>query len=102
MTRADLVKLVDEADDAELPELVGDLAAAQAKALARLTTPKASASASDEDRNVSVQEGAAILGVSDSWIYKHPDLPFLVRIGGRTVCSLKALRKWNQSRQRRT
>jgi hypothetical protein len=102
MTRSDLERLVDEAPDEALPQLAGDLEMAKAKVYARLTTPKPATVDVEPDRNLSAQEAATRLGVSDSWLYKHPDLPFVVRIGGRTLYNLRGLEKWNRSRQRRS
>jgi excisionase family DNA binding protein len=96
----DIFRLANEAPPSELPALLGVLAQAQAVALARLTQPHPVV-ASPPDENVSVEEAARRLGVSDRWLYKNADhLPFVRRIGRRVLCSARALSEWN-GRQRR-
>ena len=91
--------LVRETAASELPALIGALEAAKAQAWGRLALP-APAPVRAADENVSVEEAARRLGVSDRWIYKHADrLPFVRRIGRRVLCSARALAEWNE-RQR--
>ncbi len=83
----------------ELPVILGRLAELQARAMRRLTV-SAPAPVRAVDENVSVEEGARRLGVSDRWIYKHADrLPFVRRIGRRVLCSSRALAEWNDRRR---
>lgn len=98
MTRPELTKLVDEAGEDELEDILGDLERAKARAMRRLLTPKPAA---PHASNVSVQEAARRLAVSPDWIYERPDLPFVVKLGGRTVCNEQALDKYIRSRQGR-
>lgn len=102
MTREDLRGLVEGAPPEDLPELVGALAAAQARALARLTSPAAvrPVTGSDAEGNVSVEEAARRLGMSDRWVYRNAkSLPFVRRIGRRVVCSARGVAEWS-ARQR--
>jgi predicted DNA-binding transcriptional regulator AlpA len=57
----------------------------------------------DEDRLLTTAEGAAMLGHSTKWIYRHAaDLPFAKRIGPRDLrFSLHGLRKWQSAAARR-
>jgi predicted DNA-binding transcriptional regulator AlpA len=87
----------------ELPDLAAEIEAGRVELEIRVKTlvAKTPLTGADHDRNLSAQEAAARLGMSDSWLYKHPDLPFVVKIGGRTLYSERGLEKWNRSRQRR-
>ena len=49
MTREDLDRLVDETPDGAVPELVGELARAWARALGRVTVPRAPAPAPSDE-----------------------------------------------------
>jgi excisionase family DNA binding protein len=103
LTLEDLRSLVAQAPREELPAIVGALAAAQAEALARLAAPLPApvAPVGDKpDANISVEEAARQLGMSDRWVYrKAKSLPFVRRIGRRVVCSARDLAEWN-ARQR--
>jgi len=97
MTRAELDRIVTEAQEDELPGLVGDLSRLHALAFARLVAPKAPEAPIG---NISIPKAAKLLGVSPGGIYARPDLPFLVKLGGRTVASAAALEKFVQRRMK--
>ncbi len=115
MTREDLRGLVEGAARETLPDLIGDLEAAKARALVRLMSPTPVAVAARPDAaadvNISVEEAARRLGISDRWIYKNaksrkvgsairPALPFIRRIGDRrVVCSARGVAEWNAGRR---
>ena len=103
MTLPDLRALVLEAPREELPAIVGQLAALQAEALARLTAPLPAPVATvghEPDGNVSVQVAASRLGLSDRWLYRNAKrLPFIRKIGRRVLCSARGVAEWN-ARQR--
>jgi hypothetical protein len=66
-----------------LPDFVGELAAAQATAIARLVAPVQNAPV---DSLVTVEEGAPQLAMSAKYIYEHVDeLPFVRKIGSRSI-----------------
>jgi excisionase family DNA binding protein len=101
--REDLSALVAATKAGDLPALVGELAAAQATALARLTTPAPvhGNETADAERNLDAAEAARRLGVSKGYLYRHAKrLPFAVRIGRRIVFSAQGLTRW--SRQQRS
>jgi predicted DNA-binding transcriptional regulator AlpA len=54
------------------------------------------------DSLISVEKGAERLGVSPDWIYRRSKdekrLPFLIRIGGKLLCSSLALDRYIQQR----
>ncbi len=100
MTRADLSRLVEETPEPDLADLVGDLEAAKARAYARLTAPRVAA-VSEHDRNLTAQEAAERLGMSTDWLYKHPELPFVVDMGGATRYSSAGIEKWLRTRRGR-
>ena len=102
VTREDLRGLVEGAALEALPDLIGDLEAAKARAMARLTSPAAArpVMGADLEGNVSVEEAARRLAVSDRWVYSHAkSLPFVRRIGRRVVCSARGVAEWS-ARQR--
>ena len=103
MSLPDLTALVRDTDPADLPRLIGELAAAQAAALARLTTATLvhGNGSADADRNLDAAEAARRLGVSKGYLYRNAKrLPFAVRIGRRLVFSAQGLGRW--SRQQRS
>jgi excisionase family DNA binding protein len=82
-----------------LPAFLGALEAAKAEAWGRLTVSQP-VTLTNADENVSVEEAARRLGVSNRWIYKHASrLTFVRKIGRRVLCSARALAEWND-RQR--
>lgn len=75
---------------AELSRLQADAGVLQSLMLARLislesTEPTPSTSSSG-DRLVTVDEAAALLGVTTKWLYHHwRDLPFAKKLGGKIL-----------------
>lgn len=95
----DLGRLVDDARVEELPEVIGTLEAARARAWARLTMPPSPKVPTMPEVNISVAQAARRLGVSKDWIYKSAGtLPFVARIGNRVVCSVPAVEKFMAAR----
>jgi predicted DNA-binding transcriptional regulator AlpA len=70
-----------------LPELIGALETAKARAWARLTAPApGSPSVAEHDETVDVDDAARLLGMSRSWVYRHASrLPFTRRVGRRAL-----------------
>lgn len=86
---------------AKLPEVIGALETAKARAWARLTAPPAVApSPSHGDSTVDVDEAARLLGMSRSWVYRHAGrLPFARRVGRRSLrFSTSGIRRYLGSR----
>lgn len=75
MTREDLCSLVAGVPHEALPGLIGDLAAAQAEALARLTAsaPAGNGRAAEEpERQLTPEQAAEVIGgVSPRWVLRH-------------------------------
>lgn len=97
----DLILLVRDCVDGELPGLIGQLEGAKAAAWARLAGapqgPERNAKKPD-DRNLDVAEAASRLGISRDWLYRNAGrLPFAVRIGRRVLFSANGLERWNRS-----
>lgn len=104
MTREDLRGLVEGAPPEALPDLIGDLEAAKARALARLTAPAPSFPASDADdaRALSMREVAARLGVSlytARELGRRGELP-VTAVGRRVVVRESSLRRFLERRER--
>jgi excisionase family DNA binding protein len=62
----------------ELPRLLGELEEIRATAMARLTMP---VTVQSPDELLAVQQAAERLGMSKSYLYRHPELPFVRRMG---------------------
>ena len=100
MTLPDLARIVAEADAQELPNLIGQLAAAQAQAFARLAQPVVgNGTASEGDASIDAAEAARRLGISRCALYRLArSLPFTVRVGRRLTFSSAGLTKWRARR----
>jgi predicted DNA-binding transcriptional regulator AlpA len=93
---------LDELPVDQLPEVIGALETAKARAWARLTAPPTAASApADSDATVDVDEAARLLGMSPSWLYRNAKrLPFARRVGGRAIrCSTAGIRRYLATRK---
>lgn len=92
----DLEALVARADVAELPDLIGELEAARARAWARLTAPAPPPrkELAALPHHVSVAEAAEALGVSRQWLYHSENLPFVRRLGRRVVVDVRLAAEW--------
>jgi hypothetical protein len=95
-----LDQAIAQAAPEERPALVVALAARLAQLGAALAAAHGNESGhEDPDTNISVEEAARRLGVSASYLYKNAkNLPFMVRIGRRRVCSTSRLERWNRAR----
>jgi excisionase family DNA binding protein len=101
MNAANLRALVATTSLGDLPQLIGDLAAAHAEALARVLASQSVPPPTRPDENLAIDEAARRLGVSKDYLYRHADhLPFALRIGRRLLFSEAGLEKWNRTRQR--
>jgi predicted DNA-binding transcriptional regulator AlpA len=88
---------------AALPALLAHLAALQAAVAARLAemTPIHPTIAATEDKLLKIPDAAERIGMSEDYLYRHPDLPFMRRIGRRSLrVSSLALERWLANRGR--
>jgi len=87
----DLDAAIAAASQAERPALVVALAARLAALGAGMLQTPAPEDGSP-DRNLSVTEAAARLGMSRGWLYRHGgELPFVVRLGRRLLFSERGI-----------
>lgn len=95
----DLERLVERADRAEIPALLGELERVRAMAWMRLSAPHVATQAptrprSGKDRLLSAQEAAEILGVKPRWVYDHAEELGAQRLSDRCLrFSEKALQR---------
>ena len=84
--RGRLSKIVQECPPDALPDLLGELARAQAIASVRLQENGASSAPANPmrslDRYLGVGEVADRLGMSTDWVYRHADELGAVKLGG--------------------
>jgi hypothetical protein len=78
----DILEAARELPAEELPSLIGQLEAAKATALARLTAP---APSSAHDELLGVAEAARRLGVSEDYLYRHHEEYAFARKQGRKL-----------------
>jgi excisionase family DNA binding protein len=107
--RDEFRRLMEKVPEAELPDLVAELARGDAIARRRLYAPQADAVTSPEpggngdalDRLLTVEEAAERLGVRPRWLYENADrLRFTRRIGRRTLrFSEKGLEQYMATRR---
>ena len=97
-----LVADIDRLPADQLPDAIGTLESAKARAWARLVRPEsAEPSPQDADKTVDVQDAAQLLGMSPTWVYRHADtLPFTRRVGRRALrFSVAGIRRYLASRR---
>jgi predicted DNA-binding transcriptional regulator AlpA len=101
-----LAEILTELDDVIQRARSHDLPLLMAALSTRTTTVSTRILAADgtpdpaEDRNLTVQEAAARLGMSAGWVYRNKDkLPFRVQIGARVLFSAAGLESWIKRRQ---
>lgn len=78
-----VLEMVGEMEPAELPKLMGEIEEIRVTALARLSSPAQSNPL--EDRYLSVDEAAAIWGMSKEYIYHHHKEFSFIRHEGRNL-----------------
>jgi hypothetical protein len=77
------VEAIDALPVEQLAGLVAELAALQARAAMRLRSE--SASGRDEDQLLTIEQVAERLAVTEDWLRRRPDLPFIVKLSDGTV-----------------
>ncbi len=101
-----LSKIVEEYPPDALPDLLGELARAQAVATLRLsengrTTKRPAPDMRPKGKLIDAHAAAEILGTKVRWLYDRADeLPFTRRLGPRTLrFDEAALRRWLETRR---
>ena len=98
-------RLVQRADRAQIPALLGELERVRAMAWMQLSAPQVATRAParprpGKDRLLSAKEAAELLAVSTRWVYDHAD-----DLGGQRLTprclrfSESALRRWLEARR---
>jgi len=86
-----------------IPALLCQISALQTTLAARLMVPAASArpnEPTDDDRLLTAEEAAKILGVTVRWIYRHQRLPFIRKLSRKALrVSEGGLRRWLVARK---
>jgi hypothetical protein len=78
------VEDIDALAQEQLPGVIAELAALQARAAMRLRTE--TPAGRDEDALLTIEEAAARLAVTEDWIRRRPELPFVVKLSEGVVC----------------
>lgn len=65
---------------------------------ARLATREMPVTATDDDL-LDAEAAAALLGVSVSWLYHRPKLPFRVKLGGKVKFRRSGIERWLKHKQ---
>jgi hypothetical protein len=69
----------------QLPAAIGALEAAKARAWARLSVAPPTASESEPDHLLGIEEASERLGVTRDWLRRRPTLPFVVKLSSGVV-----------------
>jgi hypothetical protein len=75
-----LLAALDELPADQLPEVIGALEAAKARAWTRLSVVPPTASESEPDHLLGIEEASERLGVTPDWLRRRRFLPFRVQI----------------------
>lgn len=94
--RAELEAITAQVPEAELPDLIGELARADAIARARLNPPceNGRPQASDPAMYLTAEEVAKRLHVSAKWVYAHQSELGVVRLGAAIRFPERALERY--------
>ena len=80
-----LLAALDELPADQLPEVIGALEAAKARAWARLSVVPPTASESEPDHLLGIEEATERLGVTADWLRRRRTLPFVVKLSEGVV-----------------
>ena len=83
----------------DLPALLGETVQAFCEMLVSLTST-APASAQASDKLLNVTEAARILDTSEDYLYRHKELPFVVRVRRRVKFSALGIEKYIANKKR--
>jgi predicted DNA-binding transcriptional regulator AlpA len=92
---ADLIREIAEIDAADI---LAVLNAITARLLRARPAPEPS-SAAEDDLLLDADAAAKLLGVSSSWLYHRPKLPFRVKVGGKLKFRRSGIERWLRNRQ---
>jgi hypothetical protein len=81
--RLPTVESIDQVPVYELPGLIAELAALQARAAMRLRSDPPPAA--EDEPLLTIDEAAARLAVSKDWLRRRPELPFVVKLSDGAV-----------------
>jgi predicted DNA-binding transcriptional regulator AlpA len=90
----DLLAAITTLDSADAPAVMVALAARLAETR-KVRPPEALA----DDDLLDAEAAATFLGVSVSWLYHRPKLPFRVKIGGKLKFRRSGIERWLKQRQ---
>jgi predicted DNA-binding transcriptional regulator AlpA len=91
MSLPELLAEIAKLDPADCPAILVALAAKMAAA-------RDSQPAGDDDELLDAEAAAALLGVSESWLYHRAKLPFRVKVGGKLKFSRAGILRWLKNR----
>lgn len=83
--REDLRTIIDEVAVSEIPDVLGELARAQAVVQLRLQPPRQNGSTPEPDQLLTANEVADRLNVGTKWVYSHADQLGAAHLSPRAV-----------------
>ena len=94
MSLEDLIAAIADLDPADMPAVLAAVAArlAETRQVPMLEAPT-------DDGLLDAAAAARLLGVSPSWLYHRPKLPFRVKVGGKLKFRRDSIDRWLRSRQ---
>lgn len=82
----------------EAGEMLAEVAGIQTMLMGRVLSGGVDPAVDKEDRLLSLDEAAKVLGMSEDWLYKNGKrLRLLVKVGGKNKYSSRSLQKYIQS-----
>ena len=102
MTLPELLQQIATLDPTDAPAVLAAVAARLAQGRQAPTPSEAPVENRADDRNLTIEETAALIRRSTKWIYRHrANLPFVRKLGPRSyICSLQTLNRWLAQRSR--
>jgi predicted DNA-binding transcriptional regulator AlpA len=94
VTVADLIAAIADLNPADAPAVLAAVAARRAETRER-PVPEAPV----DDDLLDAGSAAKLLGVSESWLYHRPKLPFRVKVGGKLKFRRSGIERWLKQRQ---
>lgn len=100
--RADLRAIVEEIAASDIPDVLGELARAQAVIQLKLQPPRQDGAAPVLDQQLTVDEVADRLKVGTKWVYAHADQLGAVHLSARAIrFSERAIQRFIVARRHR-
>jgi predicted DNA-binding transcriptional regulator AlpA len=94
LTVSELIAAIAGLDPADMPAVLAAVAARLAEAR---EVPVAESPA--DDGLLDAEAAAKFLGVSESWLYHRPKLPFRVKVGGKLKFRRSSIERWLKQMQ---